>query len=104
MDDSGRNIETCRWGTKCVTQTYNFFRYKGVKWGTAGNPATEVSTFKIVDTRQQMNRIMCEADVSQIRSQTRILLKDQSQSGIRHLVSKLNRGVQAVQGIRERNF
>ncbi|CAM4966907.1 unnamed protein product [Rotaria socialis] len=44
-----------------------------------------------------MNQIMCEADVSQIRSQTRIPLKDQSQSGIRHLVSKLNRGVQAVQ-------
>ena len=39
MDDSGRNIEECRWDTKMRTSETEFFlRYKRLKWGTAGNP------------------------------------------------------------------
>ncbi|CAF4276505.1 unnamed protein product [Rotaria magnacalcarata] len=64
-----------------------------------GDPsvATGVSTFKIVDTREAMNRILSEANISPIRSQTRMALESQSKSSLRRLVSKLNRGAQILQ-------
>ncbi|CAF4181776.1 unnamed protein product [Rotaria magnacalcarata] len=64
-----------------------------------GDPsvATGVSTFEIVDTREAMNRISSEANISSIRSQTRMALGSQSKSSLRRLVSKLNRGSQILQ-------
>lgn len=57
-----------------------------------------VSTYEDIDTREQMNRILAEADMSLVRSQTRTLLKHQSESSLRRLVSKLNKDTQAFQG------
>ncbi|CAF3629026.1 unnamed protein product [Rotaria socialis] len=64
-----------------------------------GDPsvATGVSTFEIVDTREAMTRILPEANISPIRSQTRMALKSQSKSSLRRLVSKLSRGAQILQ-------
>ena len=67
------------------------------------NPSftTDVSTFEVVDTREQMNKILIEASMSPIRSQTRVSLKRQSKSSLRRLLSKLNRGAQMFQGMNE---
>ena len=59
---------------------------------------TDSSTFEIVDTREQMNKILIEASTSPIRSQTRVSLKRQSRSSLRRLLSKLNRDAQIFQG------
>ncbi|CAM2703987.1 unnamed protein product [Rotaria socialis] len=52
----------------------------------------------IEDTRVTMNRILAEANLSPIRSQTRMALQRQSKSGIRRLLSKLSRGAHSSQG------
>ncbi|CAF3482991.1 unnamed protein product [Rotaria socialis] len=51
----------------------------------------------IEDTRVTMNRILAEANLSPIRSQTRMALQRQSKSGIRRLLSKLSRGAHSSQ-------
>ena len=64
------------------------------------NPSfiTDASTFEIVDSREQMNKILIEASISPIRSQARVSLRRQSKSSLRRLLSKLNRGAQMFQG------
>ncbi|CAF3381444.1 unnamed protein product [Rotaria socialis] len=51
----------------------------------------------IEDTRDTMNRILAEANLSQLRSQARMALQRQSKSGIRRLLSKLSRGAHSLQ-------
>ena len=60
---------------------------------------TDESIFEIVDARKQMNKILIEASMSSIQSQTRVSLKRQSKSGLRRSLSKLNRGTQIFQGM-----
>lgn len=55
--------------------------------------------FDFHDRRETMNRILTEANLSPIRSQTTMVLKNQSRSGLRRLLSKLTRGVRNFQGI-----
>jgi len=59
---------------------------------------TNGSLFEIENTRETMNRILAEANISPIRSQARTSLQHQSRSALRRLVSKLRRGVQSFQG------
>lgn len=54
--------------------------------------------FAIEDTRDTMNRILAEANISPIRSQARTTLQHQSKSSLRRLLSKLNRGTTVLQG------
>ncbi|CAM4970256.1 unnamed protein product [Rotaria socialis] len=51
----------------------------------------------IEDTRDTMNRILAEANLSPIRSHTRMALQRQSKSGIHPLLSKLSRGAHSLQ-------
>ena len=48
------------------------------------------------DIRDTMNRIVAEARISPIRSQTRTTLQHQSKSNLRRLFSKLNRGTASI--------
>ncbi|CAF4475984.1 unnamed protein product [Rotaria socialis] len=48
-------------------------------------------------TRDTMNRILAEANLSPIRSHTRMALQRQSKSGIHPLLSKLSRGAHSLQ-------
>ena len=60
---------------------------------------TAESSFMIDGHRETVNRILVEAKLSQVRSQTTAALKKQSKSGLRRLVSKLTRGTRALQGV-----
>ncbi len=64
---------------------------------------TNGSLFQINDSRETMNRILLEANMSPIRSQARAPLQRQSKSGLRRLVSKLRRGAQTFQGKATKN-
>ena len=57
------------------------------------------SEFMIEDTRDSMNRILAEASISPIRSQTRSTLQHQSKSSLRRLLSKLNRGTDSLRSM-----
>ena len=54
--------------------------------------------FVIDNPRETMNRILAEVNLSPIRSQTIKSVKNQSESGLRRLVSKFTRGSRAFQG------
>ncbi|CAF4283930.1 unnamed protein product [Rotaria magnacalcarata] len=54
--------------------------------------------FAIEDTRDTINRILPETNISPIRSQARATLQHQSKSSLRRLLSKLNRGTASLQG------
>lgn len=60
--------------------------------------STNGSMFEISDTREAMNRVLAEANMSLVRSQTTTSLNQQSKSGLRRLVSKLRSGVRTFQG------
>ena len=66
---------------------------------SASSHHTTESSFTIDGQRDAMNRILAEAKLTPVRSQTIIALKKQSKSGLRRLVSKLTRGTHAFQGI-----
>ena len=66
---------------------------------SAGSHHTTESSFTFDGQRDTMNRILAEAKLTPVRSQTTIALKKQSKSGLRRLVSKLKRGTHAFQGI-----
>ena len=66
---------------------------------SASSEYTPGSSFGIEHRRETMNRILAEANLSPVRSQTTAALRKQSNSGIRRLVSKLRRGTRAFQGI-----
>ena len=51
------------------------------------------------DTRDSMNSILAEANVSPIRSQTRSTLQHQSKSSLRRLLYKLNRGTDSLRSM-----
>ncbi|CAF4334357.1 unnamed protein product [Rotaria magnacalcarata] len=53
--------------------------------------------FAIEDTRDTINRILPETNISPIRSQARATLQHQSKSSLRRLLSKLNRGTASLQ-------
>lgn len=59
---------------------------------------TAGSEFIIIDSREKMNRILEEVNLSPVRSQSTKMLKEQSKSGLRRLVSKFTRGSRAFQG------
>ena len=58
---------------------------------------TRVTPFEIDHSLDGINRILCEAEISPIKSQTNKPLKEQSKSSIRRLVSKLQRSTQILQ-------
>ena len=60
---------------------------------------TDADSYTMHDQRDTMNRILPEAYLSPVRSQTTIPLKRQSKSGLRRLVSKLTRGTHVLQSI-----
>ena len=60
---------------------------------------TSESEFMIEDRRDSMNRILAEASISPIRSQTRSTLQHQSKSSLRRLLSKLNRGTDSLRSM-----
>jgi hypothetical protein len=64
---------------------------------------TDTTLFEIEDTREPMNRILAETNLSPVRSQTRTMLQRQSKGGLCRLVSKLTRGVRHFQGILWKN-
>ena len=66
---------------------------------SASSHHTTESSFTIDGQRDAMNRILAEAKLTPVRSQTTTALKKQSKSGLRRLVSKLTRGTHAFQGI-----
>ena len=66
---------------------------------SASSHHTTESSFTIDSQRDAMNRILAEAKLTPVRSQTTIALTKQSISGLRRLVSKLTRGTHAFQGI-----
>ena len=70
------------------------------------NPSftTDTSTFDIVHTHEQMNKILIEASMSRTWSPTKVSLKHQSKSSFRRLLSKLNRGAQIFQGIKKKKL
>lgn len=63
---------------------------------------TGADSYTMHDHRDIMNRILADAHLSPVRSQTTIPLKKQSKSGLRRLVSKLTRGTHALQSIFEK--
>ena len=65
---------------------------------------TSGTQFVIEDTRDTMNRILDEANISPIRSQTKTALKHQSKGSLRRLLSKLKRGTSSLQGMSGINF
>ena len=65
---------------------------------------TSGTQFVIEDTRDAMNRILVEASISPILSQTKTALRHQSKSGFRRLLSKLKRGTSSLQGMSGINF
>ena len=65
---------------------------------SAASQYTAGSEFVIDNRRETMNRILAEVNLSPIRSQTTKSIKNQSKSGLRHLVSKFTRGSRALQG------
>ena len=60
---------------------------------------TSKSKLMIEDTRDSMNRILAEASISPIRSQTRSTLQHQSKSSLRRLLSRLNRGTDSLRSM-----
>ena len=66
---------------------------------SANSHYAAASSYIIHDQRETMNRILLEANLSPIRSQTRRPLRKQSKSGLRRLVSKLTRATNAFRGI-----
>ena len=65
---------------------------------------TSGTQFVIEDTRDTMNRIVVEANISPILSQTKTTSKRQSKSGLCRLLSKLKRGTSSLQGMLGINF
>ena len=59
---------------------------------------TAGSLFVIDDSRETMNRILTEVNLSPVRSQATKTLKEQSKGSLRRLVSKLTRGSRIFQG------
>lgn len=57
------------------------------------------SQFMVDDSRDKMNKILAEANISPIRSQTKIKLQYQSESSLRRLLSKLNRCTASLRGM-----
>ncbi len=55
------------------------------------------SEFIIDNTRESMNRILAEANLSPIRSQTRKRLAQHSNSGLRRITSKFNSAMRVIQ-------
>ena len=66
---------------------------------SASSHCTAESSFMIDGLRETMNRILAEAKLTPVRSQTTIALKKQSKSDLCQLVSKLTRGTCAFQGL-----
>ena len=66
---------------------------------TTFSDMTDGSQFTTDDSRCSMNRILAQASLSPIRSQTRKRLDLQSESGIRRLASKLTSTVRVVQSM-----
>ena len=60
---------------------------------------TGADSYTMHDQGDTMNRILAEAYLSPVRSQTIIPLKRQSKSSLRRLVSKLTRGTHVLQSI-----
>ena len=66
---------------------------------SASSHYTAESSFMIDDQHETMNRVLAEAKLSPVRSQTTTALKKQSKSGLCRLVSKLIRKTRAFHGI-----
>ena len=81
----------CSKHRKLISEIFDVDTYSEVSYGTHATP------FEVDNTLDGMNRILIEADISPIKSQTTKALKQQSKSSIRRLVSKLQRGVQVLQ-------
>lgn len=69
-----------------------------VSISVASHP-TDGSEFTVDNSRQTMNRILTDVNLSPIRSQTTKSIQSQSKSSLRRLVSKFKRGSIALQGI-----
>lgn len=65
---------------------------------------TCTSEFVIDDSRELMNHILAEVNLSPIRSQTRKKLSKYSDSGLRRIAAKLNASVQVIQSMLRCNF
>ena len=71
---------------------------------TYSHPSYSYSTtfdpsYEIDDSRDSVNRILCEVGISPAKPRTSKVLKEQSKSGVRRLLSKPQRGIQLFQGI-----
>lgn len=60
---------------------------------------TDVSQFEVDDSRQSVNRILAEANLSPIRSQARSALELHSHSGLRRITSKFSNAMRVLQSI-----
>jgi hypothetical protein len=66
---------------------------------TTYSDMTDGSRFTIDGSRDSMNRILAQASLSLIRSQTRKRLDQHSDSGLRRLTSKLTNAVRIIQSM-----
>ena len=72
-------------------ETYDADIYSHVGYGACATP------FEIDNNLDSTNRILIEAEISPVKSQTIEPLEEQSKNSIRRLVSKLQRGTQILQ-------
>ena len=84
----------CSKHRKSVLSMLDIKNYSHLSYNTTLDPSYEID-----DSRDSVNRILCEVRISPVKSRTSKALKEQSKSGVRHLLSKLQRSIQLFQGI-----